>query len=161
MFNYFAQKEISKIMWNKRALLAVLAAFFACTLFAQDTGLLLPEDFKVYVRNDMVINHPASGFKEKVLPTRNHYKGPDGGYVAIYTKQKKGSVYSVGGGIYVLGQIRLKGRYYGRVFYPDGYSEGDDITQDVSILKICDSYFPEFKGRMWIGGDTGGWFGVQ
>ena len=126
-----------------------------------NTQQLLPEDFKVYTNGYTVINHESYGFVMRVLPTINHYKGNDGGYVALYSQQEKGSVYSVGGGIYVMGQIRVKGKYEGRIFYPKGYSTGDNITQDEDILKRCNEYFPQFKGLVWIGGDTGGWFGVQ
>ena len=106
-------------------------------------------------------NFRAPGYGERILPTINHYAGKDGGYVAIYTRDSKEAVYSVGNGIYVAGQIRVKGRYIGRIFYPDGYAIGDDITRDPRILRLCHQYFPEFESDIWIGGDTGGWFGIQ
>lgn len=123
---------------------------------------ILPEDFKVYVFGNTVVNVPYWGFEERTLPTYNHYKGEDGGYVAIYTREKEGSIYSVGNGIYVLGQVRVKGEYFGRIFVPEGYRLGDDITQDPNILPICREclHLPEGK-EFWIGGDTGGWFGIQ
>lgn len=122
---------------------------------------LLPHNFMVYVKGNTVINHPARGFESRILPTINHYAGVDGGYVALYTRKKAGAVYSVGDGIYVVGQIRVQGKYLNRIFFPKGYSEGDNITQDKRILALCHQYFPEFKGKVWIGGDTGGWYGVQ
>ncbi len=125
------------------------------------TPWMLPEDFRVYVHGGVVINHRAYGFEERVLPTVNHYMGADGGYVAIYTLRSDQAIYGVGGGIYVAGQIRVPGKYVGRIFIPAGYLPGDDITQDPEILAICEEYFPELKGDMWIGGDTGGWFGIQ
>lgn len=131
------------------------------TCNAVDTSRLLPPDFKVYVSESGVVNWPAPGYQEKILPTINRYAGKDGGYVAIYTRNSKGAVYSVGDDIYVIGQIRVKGKYIGRIFYPEGYSEGDNITQDSTILKLCDHFFPEQKGQIWIGGDTGGWYGIQ
>lgn len=93
-----------------------------------------------------------------ILPTVNHYKGPKGGYVAVYSKQEKGSVYGVGAGIYVIGQIRLKGTYKGRIFIPLG-CDGIDISSMNYFKKLAAKYFPEFKGNIWVGGDTGGWFG--
>lgn len=122
----------------------------------------LPSDFKVYINpiTKEVINYPEFNFEEKVLPTFNHYLGEDGGYVAIYTRKKGLGIYSVGGNIYVAGQLRVKGNYSGQIFYPEGYQLGDDISQDKEILEICNKYFPDLKGKMWIGGDTGGWFGI-
>lgn len=122
----------------------------------------LPSDFKVYVNTftKEEINHPEEGYIEKILPTHNHYQENDGGYVAIYTREKEQGIYSVGDEIYVAGQIRVKGQYINRVFYPEGYIEGDNITQDSEILEICNKYFPALKNKMWIGGDTGGWFGL-
>ena len=121
---------------------------------------MLPEDFKVYVSGNTVINHPAPGFAQRTLPTFNHYQEEDGGYVAIYTHSKEDGVYGVGGDIYVVGQVRVQGHYVGRIFVPTGYKLGDNITQDPAILKICEEYFPEMKDQMWVGGDTGGWFGI-
>jgi len=126
----------------------------------EEPNFWLPEDFKVYAGGDSVGTMGCDENDAKILPTVNHYKGKDGGYVAIYTREQEGSIYSVGGGIYVIGQIGVKGVYIGRIFHPEGYSEGADITQDKNILEICNQYFPKFKGKMWIGGDTGGWFGL-
>ena len=121
----------------------------------------LPEDFQVYVNNNVVVNWPAPGFAAKTLPTFNHYTGPDGGYVAIYTRNADQAVYSVGNGIYVAGQVRVPGEYQGRIFVPQGYNLGDNITQDSELLSVCKQYLPELEGQMWVGGDTGGWFGIQ
>ena len=70
-------------------------------------------------------------------------------------------MYGVGGNIYVAGQIRVKGHYEGRIFMPEGYHQGDDITQDPALVALADKYFPYLAGQMWLGGDTGCWFGVQ
>lgn len=125
-----------------------------------ETPWMLPEDFKVYVSNNPVMNYPNVRFEERVLPTFNHYKGADGGYVAIYSHSQEKAVYGVGGDVYVVGQVRMQGRYEGRIFVPSGFELEDDITQDTELLKICEMYFPEMKGQMWIGGETGGWFGI-
>ncbi len=130
----------------------------------------LPEDFKVYVKDGVILNWPAPAFEEITLPTYNHYQGADGGDVALYVlRDPKHGLYSVGdeGGstIYVMGQIRVQGYYDGRIFIPtDGdrpYALGDNITRDKKILGICQDYFPEVTSDYWIGGDTGGWFGIQ
>jgi hypothetical protein len=123
---------------------------------------LLPEGlFTVYARGHFVSRSPWIGCNVRYLPTFNHYEGPNGGYVAIYTRDPNQGVYSVGEGIYVAGQVRVEGTYNRRIFVPLGFSLADDITQDSKILEICTFYFPDLKGKMWIGGDTGGWFGLR
>lgn len=118
---------------------------------------LLPEDFYVYAKEDSVINWPAPGFEERILPTVNQYLENDGGYVAFYTRDKEKGIYSVGGGIYVVGQIRLKGQYIDRVFHPDGYEH-----QDISAVEEFKKLGKEtFQADCWAGGDTGGWFGIE
>jgi len=139
--------------------LILTGALFACD--APNSSDLLPENFKVYVGSNSVLNFPEEGYTEKTLPTFNHYKGEDGGYVAFYTHEKEGSVYGVGGDIYVFGQIRVQGEYIGRIFYPTGYDEGSDITKDATILALCFQYMPQWQGKeVWLGGDTGGWLGL-
>ncbi|MBD2485569.1 hypothetical protein [Planktothrix sp. FACHB-1365] len=118
----------------------------------------LPENFRIFMNHQGIYGTSRSEGLEaesRILPTVNQYKGADGGYVAFYSRDPANAVYSVGGGIYVLGQIRLKGRYIGRIFHPEGY-----LNQDISAV-------PEFKALCrktfgvegWAGGDTGGWFG--
>jgi hypothetical protein len=121
----------------------------------------LPEDFKVYVGlNGDVINYPASGYEERILPTVNNYKGSDGGYIACYSHNQEGGIYSVGENIYVIGQIRLQGQYINRIFYPHGY-ENQDIGAIQEFKDLCNQTFPACKEGGWAGGDTGGWFGLR
>lgn len=129
------------------------AAMRKCKCESARLKFMLPEDFKVSVNGHTVINHPCPGFKQVALPTFNHYQGQDGGYMAIYSARKEGSAYEICDGIYVVGQIRVPGHYEGRIFVAD--------DSDSEILKICEQYFPEMKGQIWLGGDTGGWFGIQ
>lgn len=120
----------------------------------------LPEDFRVYTNDRGIVSNNAGGMQEsegRVLPTVNQYRGEDGGYVAFYSRDPAKAVYSVGGGIYVVGQIRLKGRYKGRIFHPEGY-EDQDISAAVEFKELC---FKTFGVQGWAGGDTGGWFGRQ
>lgn len=122
---------------------------------------ILPEDFKVYVGPDnSVVNWPMDGYEERSLPTVNNYTGPDGGYIAYYSRNEEGGVYSVGDGIYVMGQIRLRGQYINRIFHPYGY-ENKDISTVQEFKDLCNQTFPVCKGGCWAGGDTGGWFGLQ
>ncbi len=120
---------------------------------------MLPEDFRVYVGEGGVINHPAPGYQEHILPTVNRYQGKDGGYIAIYSRNASQGVYSVEGGIYVIGQIRLQGKYIGRIFHPAGY-EGQDISAAEELKQLADETFSACQGDCWSGGDTGGWFGI-
>jgi C1A family cysteine protease len=121
----------------------------------------LPEDLKVYVGpNDIVVNWPMNGYEERLLPTVNNYTEPDGGYIACYSRNKEGGVYSVGDGIYVMGQIRIQGQYINRIFHPQGY-ENQDISAIQKFKDLCNQTFPACKGGGWAGGDTSGWFGLR
>lgn len=121
-------------------------------------SMLLPPDFSVYVHGDGVVNHPAPGHKEKKLPTLNLFAGAPGCYLACYTKDKQNSVYSVGGGIYVAGQVRVPGKYVNRVCRPSGF-ETADVSAEQKFKDLC----RKIQGckDCWAGGDTGGWFGIQ
>lgn len=127
---------------------------------SQMTNYFLPEDFKVYVSDQGVVNWPAPEYTEKILPTVNKYMKQDGGYIACYSRNEEGSIYSVGGGIYVMGQIRLQGRYIGRIFHPKGF-ENKDISAAQEFKDLCNQTFPTARGGGWAGGDTGGWFGIE
>jgi hypothetical protein len=139
----------------------------ASTLIQQDKmennidreNWMLPEDFRVYVGEGGVINHPVPSYQEHILPTVNRYRGKDGGYIAIYSHNASQGVYSVGEGIYVIGQIRLQGKYIGRIFHPTGY-EGQDISAVEEFKRLADETFSACQGDCWAGGDTGGWFGI-
>ena len=115
---------------------------------------MLPEDFRV--------NSTGSNgtIESRILPTINRYLGEDGGYVAIYSRNPDISVYGVGGDIYVVGQIRLQGRYIGRIFHPKGY-EGQDISAATTFKELADEVFPRCEGGCWAGGDTGGFLGLH
>lgn len=116
----------------------------------------LPEDFCVYADGTGSVGTAGWGAEARILPTVNQYRGADGGYVAFYSRDPAKAVYSVGGGIYVIGQIRLQGRYIGRIFHPAGY-EHQDISAATEFKELCRKTFG-IEG--WAGGDTGGWFGI-
>jgi hypothetical protein len=117
----------------------------------------LPEKFKVYVKGESLISHPKVGYEDKVLPTVNIFRGQKGGYVGCYSHNQELSVCSFGG-IHLIGQIRLKGEYCGRIFVPKRCDEGKDISSVQWIKDLCNQHFPSAKGDVWAGGDTGGWF---
>lgn len=121
---------------------------------------LLPEDFKVYVGSQGVVNYPYPGLTEKTLKTRNIFQRTPGCYIACYSKDAEKGIYSVGDGIYVMGQIRVKGRYVERVCKPDQY-ETKDISAEKKFKDLCNKHIPECVNNCWAGGDTGGWFGIQ
>ena len=136
--------------------LAIIASLSACS--KEEPPGLLPADFAVYVKDQTVLNRPAGGFEKKILPTRNIFKGMPGGYVACYSRIESYSVYGVGHGIFVMGQIRMPGEYAGKVFQPEGFA-GKDISADPLFKDLCNAQFTSCQKQCWAGGDTGGWFG--
>ena len=106
-----------------------------------------------------VINHASTGWMKKKLPIVNHYTGSENGvYVAVYSHNKLKSIYSVGGDIYVMGLIRMKGTWNGSIAEPDGW-QGKDISASPELKKLAIKYFPACGNDGWLGGDTGGFFG--
>ncbi len=93
---------------------------------------------------------------ERPLPVVTRYNGPAGGYIAMYTRDRSKAIYPVGGSIYVVGVVRLEGKYIGRVFHPRGY-KNKDISAAQEFKDLCRELF-DVDG--WAGGDTGGWFGL-
>jgi hypothetical protein len=126
-----------------------------------DTDRLLAERFTVHVLGNTAVNWPAPGSRPAILPTRNLYRGPRGGYVACYSHRAAGSAYGIGGNIYVMGQVRLRGDYAGRIFQPEGF-RGADISAAPHFNQVCGQALAACSaGDCWAGGDTGGWFGIQ
>lgn len=95
------------------------------------------------------------------VPTVNDFTGFPGCYVAAYSRTQRNSVYSVGGGIYVMGQVRVPGRYEGRICQPAGY-EGQDISRLDYFKDLFEQTLPDAcsKRICWAGGDTGGFVGA-
>lgn len=123
--------------------------------------LLLSEKLEIYTDGKAVVNHPYPGFSKKILPTNNDYKGTFGCYVACYSHHKKDAVYSVGKNIYVIGQVRVPGHYTGRICIPTGFTD-KDISVEKTFNALCGKRFKACKDNScWVGGDTGGWFGIQ
>jgi hypothetical protein len=143
------------------AVLAIGAGIASAQAAPPDTDQLLPPNFTVYATGSgTVINVPAPGTHPVTLPTHNLYRGRGGGYVACYSRNAVHSAYSIGGGVYVVGQIRLPGHYDGRTFQPRGYA-GKDISTASHFKQLCGKALAACRGNAcWAGGDTGGWFGV-
>ncbi|WP_445632592.1 hypothetical protein NSTC745_04140 [Nostoc sp. DSM 114161] len=94
------------------------------------------------------------------LPTVNDFTGSPGCYIAAYSHQREMSARSVGGDIYVMGQVRVPGHYEGRICQPKGY-EGKDISSLDYFKELFDQKLPKvcINKSCWAGGDTGGFVG--
>jgi len=95
----------------------------------------------------------------------DHYTGRNGGYVAVYTRNKSHGMFWVEDDIYVAGLIRVKGKYKSdgnfypkRPWYNFLYFEDEDISQDEKLKKLAAKYLPEVTDA-WFGGDTKGFSG--
>jgi hypothetical protein len=163
---------------NKKTLIAYLGLFFSLSSWAvvrpampqltpevslaeRASQQLLPENFTIYTDGIVTINHPVMGLTAKLLPTVNLYKGTPGCYIACYSHQQENSAYGVGNNIYVHGQVRIAGRYTGRICEPTNFA-GKDISSEEAFKTICSGQIKTCTDRQcWAGGDTGGWFGIQ
>ena len=150
---------------NKKILATILLGglLIGLSLLSQEevgNRFLLPEDFKVYAGNHGVVNHPVQGLTEKILTTRNLFQKTPGCYIACYSRDSEKGIYSVGDGIFVMGQIRVKGKYDERVCKPDQF-ENKDISAEQKFKDLCNKHIPNCVKNCWAGGDTGGWFGIQ
>ncbi|RCJ32411.1 hypothetical protein A6769_28185 [Nostoc punctiforme NIES-2108] len=94
------------------------------------------------------------------LPTINDFTGYPGCYIAAYSHQKKMSVNSVGGNVYVMGQVRVPGHYEGKNCEPKGY-EGKKIDSLDYFKKLFDQKLPKacMNKNCCAGKETGGFVG--
>ncbi len=123
--------------------------------------IILPTPFPVYIHDGVVVNHPAPGFSAIPLPTNNDYIDMPGCYIACYSHNAINGVYSVGNNIYINGQVRVSGKYNGRICEPAGYLNRD-ISKATTIKQLCTNKIKSCgTGDCWAGGDTGGWMGIQ
>ena len=122
---------------------------------------ILPAAFTVYVGGGVVANGPFPGLEATILPTVNQFLDYPGCYVACYSGNQENSIYSVGGGIYVMGQVRVPGSYEGRICRPGDY-ETADISAASKFKALCAENLADAcsGNSCWTGGDTGGWFGI-
>lgn len=123
--------------------------------------IILPTPFPVYIQDGIVVNHPAPGFSAILLPTNNDFIDVPGCYIACYSHDAINGVYSVGNNIYVNGQIRVSGKYYGRICIPAGYLNRD-ISKATTFKQLCTNKIKSCgTADCWAGGDTGGWLGIH
>lgn len=123
----------------------------------------LHSDFQVYVsqnHNDP-INGPTNDSSAKILPTINWYRGQEGCYIACYSHKSNSAVYGISSGIFVMGQIRIPGKYVSR----NCVAQHDDSQNALPEKwpELCSHLLPDQCPNLscWGGGDTGGWFGIQ
>lgn len=101
------------------------------------------------------------------LHTVNEFVGYPGCYIAAYSHQQQGSAYSVkdpeGKDIYVMGQVRVSGRYQPardgiNMCVPDSYTVDSVISADKHLnQKFSETLSETCKNdSCWAGGDTAG-----
>lgn len=132
--------------------------------FSNPSRILLPKNYHVWVLGRTVLSRPAPGpypgFKEKILPTYNFYKGHPGCYLACYSNQAVKNVFPVNDTTFVKGQIRVPGHYQGKICYPSG-SARKDLSENVYLKNLCRKYIKSCRaGKCWANGNTGAWIGI-
>lgn len=121
----------------------------------------LPPCFKIYANETGVAAlHPTPGLEERVIPNVNIFLRNPGCYIACYSKNPDKSVFPVTSNIYLVGQIRVRGSYVGRMCVPENY-ETVDIRGERAFKELCSKSFSCIGNSCWAGGDTGKWFGLQ
>jgi hypothetical protein len=151
------------VMFRANPITAQPNEFIFSARLGNATPSLLPENFPVYYGEGTIINNPAPGFEQRILPTVNHtYPSIDGCYIACYSNSSTNAVYEIGPGIFVMGQFRVKGIYAGRLCQADGYQNAPDLAKIPEFIAACGKHLPACAGDIcWGGNDTGGWFGFQ
>ena len=149
-------------MKKKIFCLITLSILLSSSLSAESPeNTLLPNPFQVYIDN---IGHvqafAAPGFTEKNLPTINEYLENPGCYIACYSHSSQLGIYPVTNDIFVVGQIRLSGKYQGSICLPKGH-EKSDISADLKFKELCSQKFNCKDNSCWAGGETGKWFGLK
>ncbi len=124
----------------------------------------LPDDIKVYYSTKVGLTHKHfKGAKADVLPVNNDYKDSPGCYIACYSNHQQNAAkygaYPVEEKTFVMGQIRVKGRYHNGICVPTGH-EDKSIHTSKELKEACESSFPSMceKGSCWANGRTAHWF---
>lgn len=125
----------------------------------EPNNILLPNPFPVYTNGNVVINHAYPGFVKKELPINNDYNKNPGCYMACYSHDGKNAVYAVSKNIFVLGMIRIPGKYSKRICIPDITPKQN--YQNYPLPTICNRSFKSCGNSCWVGGDTAGFYGIQ
>lgn len=126
-----------------KGILLTAALLPACVLAVSPNKTVLPDDFKVYYSKKLgVANKPFKGGKEFTIPTNNEYKDAPGCYVTCLSNQAKEDAIPVPGTkTYLIGQVRVEGRYRDGLCIPKGY-ESKDARKSTEIKEKCEQSFP-------------------
>lgn len=126
---------------------------------AEDISGYLPESIDVWSDDAFVLTQSVEGFSRRKLPIANYYKGIEKCvYIVVYSRKREGSVYGTWDGPFVMGLIRIKGTWKGKLAEPDGW-EGKDFGKTEFFRKLALQYYPSCKNNeCWVGGDTGDFF---
>jgi hypothetical protein len=120
---------------------------------------MLPDQFKVYYNDKMGFSTKSfKGSQEKIIPTNNEYREQPGCYLACVSKSSKDAAFHVLDNVYMMGQMRVKGRYMNGMCIPAGY-ESKDARNSKELKDQCQKAFPEKcdKGSCFIETRTGSW----
>lgn len=121
----------------------------------------LPPCFKVYANDQgSAVLQPTPGFDERTMPVVNIFTRAPGCYVACYSNNPDKSVYALTRSIYMVGQIRVRGSYVGKMCVPENF-ETADIRGEKAFKELCSKSFSCAGNSCWAGPDTGAWFGLQ
>lgn len=137
-----------------------ISTAYACLSYAIHVEYL-PRQFTVYQNKEGTIQQtPDVGFVEKIIPNVNLFKDVPGCYIACYSSSQDKSVYSVSPDSYLVGQIRVKGKYQGKVCYPDNITQ-PNFSKEPKLTALCSKTFKCIGNSCWAGGTTGQWFGLK
>lgn len=123
--------------------------------------ILLPDPFRIYEQNGVLLNHSYPGYSKIQLPANSDYSSVPGCYIVCYSHDKQSGVYGVDANTYVNGLVRVAGYYHNRICLPDG-----EIYPDISKLGWFDHLCSEklrscIYNDCWAGNDTGAWLGIR
>lgn len=121
---------------------------------------MLPEDMKVYYKENMISRAQFKGGNAKLIPVNNEYKENPGCYLACFSRNKSHhAVYHISDNIYMMGQFRVPGHYTNGFCLPKGY-DFKDVRKSNEFKERCEKVFPEKcqKGSCWANANTSYWF---
>lgn len=121
----------------------------------------LPPCFTIYANDEgRAALHPAEGLEERDIPVVNLFDRTPGCYIACYSRNPDKGVFPVADGIYMIGQIRVRGSYNSTLCVPEDY-ETKDIRGEKTFKEICSKSFSCIGNSCWAGPNTGAWFGLE
>jgi hypothetical protein len=147
----------------KHSKIIIYLSLLIISVSAAAASRLLPNPYPVYTKDNVVVNHPAPEFIEKLLPVDNSYDQDPGCYIACYSHSPEG-VYPISSTIFVEGLVRVKGKYDFKTCNADDY-QGSNAHQ--KLVDLCNhSIFNCKKTELetgegcWGSGETGGFLGL-